>query len=56
MTPLERFEAGLAKLQSGGCEIAKPVQKVQQDYNKEADQVDQRLQGKQERELRKLLG
>jgi hypothetical protein len=53
MTPLERFEAGLAKLQNSECKVDAIVEKAQQDYKKQADLADQRLQEKQEQEWEK---
>lgn len=53
MTPLERFEAGLAKLRNGECKVDAIVEKAQQDYKKQADLADQRLQEKQEQEWEK---
>ena len=53
MTPLERFEAGLARLQSDGCEANATTPRVQQDNRKQADLADQRLQEKQVREWEK---
>ena len=56
MTPLNRFEAGLAKLQTSDCEVDGTVQKVRQDYEKQADSADQRLQEKQAREQARFFG
>jgi|GEM_PF-2189845 len=53
MTPLERFEAGLARLQNSGCEANATAGRVQQDNRKQADLADQRLQEKQVREWEK---
>lgn len=53
MTPLERFEAGLAKLQNSACKVDAIVEKAEQDYKKQADFADQRLQEKQEQEWEK---
>ncbi len=50
MTPIERFEAGLARLRNNGCESNATVLRVQQDNKKQANVADQRLQEKQARE------
>jgi hypothetical protein len=53
MNPLERFKAGLAKLQNNECDVNVTVQKLQQDNKKQADLADQLLQEKQAREWEK---
>ncbi|MBD2091403.1 hypothetical protein H6F67_16285 [Microcoleus sp. FACHB-1515] len=56
MAPLNRFEAGLARLQNSDCEVDATVQKVRQEYEKQADSADQRLQEKQAREQVRFFG
>lgn len=53
MIPLERFEANLAKLRNNKCKVDAIVQRVQKDYEKQADLADRYLQEKQEQDWEK---
>jgi hypothetical protein len=55
MTPSNRLEAGLVKLQSSGCKDDSTVQNTKRAYEKQANNADQHLQEKQEREQEKFL-
>jgi hypothetical protein len=55
MTPINRLKAALAKLQDKRCVVDSVVQNMRQDYEKQADEADQRLQEKQEREQESIL-
>lgn len=55
MAPCDRLSANLDRLQGSGCKVDFTLQKAKQDYEKLADQADQRLQEKQAREQEKLL-
>lgn len=54
MTPYEQLQVGLDRLQSSGCQPDSSLQSFKQDYEKQADVADQRLQEQQEREQEKL--
>jgi hypothetical protein len=55
MAPCDRLTLNLERLQANGCKVSLTVQKAKQDYEKLADQADQRLQEKQAREQAKFL-
>jgi hypothetical protein len=50
MSPCNRLDSGLDRLQGNGCSANSTVQNVKQDYERLADKADQLLQEKQERE------
>lgn len=53
MTPLERLQASLAKLQDDGCRVEPTVQRTNQDYKQQSAQADRHLQEKQRQERKK---
>jgi hypothetical protein len=55
MAPCDRLSYGLDRLKDSGCKIDATVQQAKQDYEKLADQAEQRLQEKQAREQEKLF-
>jgi hypothetical protein len=55
MAPCDRLTFNLERLQGNGCKVDVTVQNAKQNYEKLADQADQRLQEKHAREQAKLL-
>lgn len=55
MTPINRLDTGLAKLQNNECKVDSTVHNLMQNYQKQANEADQRLQEKQARELDKFF-
>ena len=57
MTPIERLKADLERSQQGArCQVDDTVKQAQEEYERQADEADQRLREKQAQALKRFLG
>lgn len=56
MTPIERLNNGLERSQQGAkCQVDNTVQQAQEEYERQADEADQRLREKHSQALKRFL-